>query len=114
MQDYHLSNTEHTAIGIRISLTNAAQQEIGHAYVFFITNDLHDKPYALLENLCVVQNERRKGVGNTLLTEVLKIARERGCYKIIATSRTQREDVHAWYERKGFGKFGYEFRMDLD
>lgn len=114
MENYHISYSEHTALGMRISLTRDLGVEIGHVYVFFITNDLHDKPYALLEDLCVLPNERSRGVGNTLLLEALKAAREHGCYKIIATSRTEREAVHAWYERKGFEKFGYEFRMDLN
>ncbi len=114
MQDYHVSHAEVSTIGIRVSLTGTIGVEVGHVYVFFITNDLHDQPYALLEDLCVIVSERSKGVGNTLLTEAIKLATEHGCYKILATSRTEREEVHAWYVRKGFEKFGYEFRMELN
>lgn len=114
MQDYHVSYAEVNTLGIRISVTGTMGVEVGHAYVFFITNDLHDQPYALFEDLCVIASERSKGVGNTILTEAIKLATERGCYKILATSRTEREEVHAWYMRKGFEKHGFEFRMDLD
>ncbi len=114
MHEYHISYTERNAAGVRISLTGDAGSEIGHVYIFFITNDLHEKPYALLEDLCVVSSERSKGVGNRLLTEALKIGRQHDCHKIIATSRNEREEIHAWYVRKGFEKFGYEFRMNLN
>lgn len=110
----HVSFTEVTSLGVRISLVGTIGVEIGHVYVFFITNDLHEQPYALLEDLCVIASERSKGVGNTLLTEAIKLATDRGCYKILAISRIEREEVHAWYVRKGFEKFGYEFRMNLN
>ncbi len=114
MQEYQVSYAEVNTLGVRVSLTGTMGVEVGHVYVFFITNDLHDQPYALFEDLCVIVSERSKGVGNTLLTEAIKLATERGCYKILATSRTEREEVHAWYVRKGFEKFGYEFRMELN
>ena len=114
MQDYHVSYAEVNTLGIRISVTGEIGVEVGHVYVFFITNDLHEQPYALFEDLCVIASERSRGVGNTLLKEAIKLATERGCYKILATSRTEREEVHAWYTRKGFERFGYEFRMELN
>lgn len=114
MQEYTASYTQVNTLGTRVSLTGASGVEVGHVYVFLITNDLHEEPYALLEDLCVIISQRSKGVGNALLTEAIKLATERGCYKILATSRTEREEVHAWYTRKGFEKFGFEFRMNLD
>lgn len=113
MNEFTILHTEVTALGVRISVLNDGKIEMGHVYLFFITNDLHEKPYALLEDLFVEESERSHGIGNKLLSEALNVAREHRCYKIIATSRTERENVHAWYERKGFEKFGYEFRMDL-
>ncbi len=114
MLNYKITHAEVHTLGIRISVTGTIGVEVGHVYVFFITNDLHEQPYALFEDLCVIASERSRGVGNTLLTEAIKLATERGCYKILATSRTEREEVHAWYGRKGFEKFGYEFRMELN
>ncbi len=114
MNTYQITRIEQSTLGIRISVTNKDTKEIGHAYIFFITNDLHEKPYALVEDLCVLPEARGQGVGNTLLSEMIAIAREHDCYKILATSRTERDEVHAWYMRKGFEKFGYEFRMDLE
>ena len=114
MNSYHITRTEHTTLGIRISVAQTDGTEIGHVYVFFITNDSHKKPYALVEDLCVLPEARSQGVGNTLLSDAIAIAREHECYKVLATSRTERDEVHTWYVRKGFEKFGYEFRMDLE
>lgn len=89
--------------------------EIGHAFVYFIKNDLHDAPYALLEDVHVDEGRRRSGVGRSLARAAIDAARARGCYKFIATSRKDgtRPDVHKWYVRLGLRTYGTEFRMDL-
>jgi hypothetical protein len=43
----------------------------------------------------------------------IELARKLNCYKIIATSRFGRENIHEWYQKLGFKKFGFEFRIDL-
>lgn len=88
-------------------------KETGRAYLYLIFNDLHKEPYGLLEDVFVEESERGKGTGNLLLQEIIKEAKARGCYKLIATSRVERDSVHAWYERHGFKNYGLEFRMDL-
>jgi len=87
--------------------------EIGAMYLYLIKNDSHKKPYALLEDLLVKEYHRKKGVGSTLVKEAISEARRLGCYKIIGTSRTSREEVHHFYEKLGMKKYGYEFRLDL-
>ena len=93
---------------------NSETEEIGHAYLFLITNDLHEQPYGLLEDLYVNPDHRSEGVGRKLVEEVISKAKEVGCYKLIGTSRDEREKVHAWYERIGFKNYGRAFRMDFD
>ena len=44
----------------------------------------------------------------------MSAAREAGCYKLIATSRTSRPKVHELYQRLGFESHGVEFRMNFD
>lgn len=104
---------EQKSKAIRISLQDDSENELGHAYVFLITNDLHDVPYALLEDVFVEEAERGKGLGKKLVTEALRVAKEAGCYKIIGTSRSSREKVHAFYKQLGFEEYGKEFRMNL-
>jgi len=86
---------------------------IGRAFLFLIYNDLHPKPYGLLEDVFVEEKYRGKGIGKELVKRVIEKAKELGCYKLIATSRFERENVHRLYENLGFKKWGYEFRIDL-
>jgi GNAT superfamily N-acetyltransferase len=86
---------------------------IGRALFFLIYNDLHPKPYGLLEDVFVEEKYRGKGIGKKLVQRVIEKAKELGCYKLIATSRFERENVHRLYENLGFKKWGYEFRIDL-
>lgn len=89
--------------------------EIGHAYVYILRNDLHEAPFGLLENLYVEPLFRAQGIGGLLHGKVVDKARELGCYKLVAMSRSDgtRKNVHAWYDRLGYRDYGTEFRMDL-
>lgn len=86
--------------------------EIGRAFIFLIGNDLHDKPYGLLEDVFVQEEFRGQGVGSQLLQAALAYAEE-NCYKLLATSRHSRPKVHQWYEKLGLKKYGFAFRMDF-
>lgn len=88
-------------------------KEIGRAFLYLIYNDLHSEPYGLLEDVFVDETGRGKGIGNALVLAVIDEAKKKGCYKLIATSRTSRSQIHAWYERLGFKQYGLEFRMDF-
>ena len=97
---------------IRLS-AHEGGEELGAMYVYLIRNESHDDPYALLEDLLVKEEHRKKGVGTLLVKEAIAEAKRLGCYKIIGTSRMARENVHQFYEKIGMKKYGYEFRMDL-
>lgn len=89
-------------------------QVVGRAYLYLIHNDLHDKPYGLLEDVYVEEEYRSHGIGNQLLKAVMAEAKDRGCPKLIGTSRYSRPQVHKWYEKLGFKDWGKEFRMDFN
>lgn len=97
----------------KICITDDSGNEVGRCFIFLIKNELHEEPYALLEDVFVNENYRSRGIGTELVKKAINLAKEKNCYKIIATSRFEREYVHKWYEKLGFKKFGYEFRMDL-
>jgi GNAT superfamily N-acetyltransferase len=96
---------------VRIAVEDNGQ-ELGRAYLYLIFDDAHDKPYGSFDVL-VEENQRGKGLGTKLVEAVIAEAKERGCYKLIGTSRYSRPQVHAWYESLGFKDYGKEFRMDL-
>ncbi|MGC8993550.1 MAG: GNAT family N-acetyltransferase [Candidatus Aenigmatarchaeota archaeon] len=98
--------------GIKISFEENGK-EVGRCFIYLIKNDLHEEPYALLEDVFVDENFRGRGIGTELVKKAIEKAKSLGCYKIIATSRFERENIHSWYEKLGFKKFGFEFRMDL-
>tara|TARA_Y100000034_G_C6589633_1_gene256089 strand:+ start:121 stop:453 length:333 start_codon:yes stop_codon:yes gene_type:complete len=87
---------------------------VGRISVYFIKNDLHQQPYALLEDLYVEKEYRGQGFGKQLLTKALELAKEENCYKVIGTSRYQREKVHQFYQKFGFKDYGKEFRLDIE
>lgn len=88
-------------------------EELGAMYLYLIRNDSHKEPYGLLEDLLVKEEYRKKGTGSALVKEAIAEAKRLGCYKVLATSRMERENVHRLYEKLGFKKWGFEFRVDL-
>ena len=76
--------------------------------------DLHAAPFGLLEDLYIHESKRGSGLGTSLIQEVIAAAREAGCYKLIATSRTSRPKVHELYQRLGFESHGVEFRKNFE
>lgn len=108
----NIQKTEKQTLGIKISVEENGV-EMGRAWLYLIYNDLHQEPYGLLEDVFVNEMARGQGFGNELLKEAIEEARNRGCYKLIGTSRKSRENVHAWYKKLGFEDYGLEFRMDL-
>ncbi len=100
------------AKGIRLSVMRDAK-EVGRAFLYVLHNDLHKEPFGLMEDVFVEETTRGKGIGTELVQAVIAEAKKQNCYKLIATSRTERQTVHELYERLGFKKWGVEFRMEL-
>lgn len=98
--------------GKKFSVT-IESKEIARAFLYLIKNDLHESVYGLLEDVYVDKNYRGNGLGKEIVRNVISFAREAGCYKIIATSRTGREKVHKLYADLGFSEYGKEFRMNF-
>jgi GNAT superfamily N-acetyltransferase len=88
-------------------------EEIARAYLYILRNDLHSQPIGYMEDVFVEERFRGTGVGTDIIRELIDEAKRRGCYKLIGTSRKERERVHVLYTRLGFVDYGKEFRMDL-
>jgi len=86
---------------------------VARAYLYVMTNDLHKRPFGLLEDVFVEPDHRGGEIGSTLVKRVIAEAKRRRCYKLIATSRHARPRVHALYGRLGFSDYGKEFRIDF-
>jgi len=99
--------------GIKLTSQDAHGKEVGRAFLYIMRNDLHDKPFGFMEDVYVAEEMRGKGLGTSLVKRVIALAKEMGCYKLIATSRYPREKVHQLYVKLGFYDQGKEFRIDF-
>ena len=60
------------------------------------------KDFAQISYLIVDENARSKGIGRELEEAVTRIARERGCARMIVHCDIRRVRAHAFYLRQGF------------
>lgn len=88
-------------------------KKAGRAYLYIIKNDLHDRPYGLLEDLYIEEEFRGKGIGKQILKAVIEEAKKYNCYKLTAQSRHERCPVHEFYKKNGMVDYGKNFRIDL-
>lgn len=105
--------TEIPCVQIRFSIVDVNEKEIARANLIVGKNDLHAKPFGLLEDVFVAEDKRGKGYGLLIVKQVIFEARRRDCYKLIATSRNSREGIHEFYRGLGFKDWGREFRIDF-
>lgn len=110
----YITDVEHIPSEIiKLVVRDAAGDQVARASLVLITNEMNAKPYGLLEDVFVREQDRGGGHGSRLVERIIALAREKGCYKLIATSRYSRPKVHALYMRLGLRDHGKEFRMDL-
>ena len=103
---------EVASYGLRFSVVRDSR-EVGRAYLYVMTNDLHSEPFGLMEDVWVSPDHRGRHIGSELVKAVIAQAREKQCYKLIATSRYSRPKVHTLYKKLGFTDHGVEFRMNF-
>lgn len=101
------------ATGITINICENGE-EIGLCVVYVIENPNRGKKWALLEDVMINANNRANGAGTELVNKAIEVAKESGCYKMMATSRFERENVHRFYEKIGFQKHGFGFRLNFE
>lgn len=72
------------------------------------------RPYAIIENVIVAPNQRRKGVGKAVLRFAQDFAKEAGCYKVALMTGSRNPETLKFYEEAGFvgNKTGFQKRFD--
>ena len=87
---------------------------IGTLVLVVVPNMAHGgQPWAIVENVIVTASERRSGVGAALMSHLLSIAREGGCYKVQLLSAPRRQ-AHTFYESLGFEQLSNGFKLYLE
>jgi GNAT superfamily N-acetyltransferase len=109
-----MEEREFNSRAVRFAVTKDGK-EVGHAFLYLLQNDTHKEPYGYFADINVDESARGGGVGGELVAAVIERAKKEGCYKLVATSRSDgtRDQIHAWYTRLGFKDYGKEFRMDF-
>ncbi len=65
----------------------------------------------LVESVVVAAPHRGRGIGAVMMEHARRHCRARGCYKMALSSNTARGRAHAFYDRLGFERHGYSFRV---
>jgi GNAT superfamily N-acetyltransferase len=68
-------------------------------------------PSALVESVAVAPEWQSRGIGAAMMEHARGRCRARGCYKMALSSNLRRERAHAFYDRLGFERHGYSFRV---
>ncbi|UZN03633.1 GNAT family N-acetyltransferase [Cellulomonas sp. S1-8] len=59
------------------------------------------RPWAVVENVAVDASVQRRGVGRRLMAQVMQLAWDAGCYKVMLQTSATGADVHAFYRECG-------------
>jgi GNAT superfamily N-acetyltransferase len=88
---------------------------IGGTFALLVMDNLAHMgcPSAVVEDVCVDERLRGRGVGRAMMTFAMDLARERGCYKLTLSSNTARTDAHAFYRSLGFEQHGLSFVVQI-
>ena len=80
------------------------QQHVGH-------NILTDVKTLYIDDLCVDEKQRGKGVGKALYDHVLMFAKENGCYNLTLNVWAGNDSALKFYQHQGLAmqKYGMEF-----
>jgi GNAT superfamily N-acetyltransferase len=108
----NIETKEINASGIKV-IGEVNGEFAARGYVYFMTNDLEKTPFALLEDVFVEEKFRGQKLSSLIIEKIIELAKERKCHKIICTSKMDREGLHKYYEKLGFEKRSFGFRMDL-
>lgn len=73
----------------------------------------HVAKVATIEELIVSSQYRSNGMGKALIENAIEYAKSNQCDVIELTSGFDREKAHKFYEKNGFKKGSYKFKMNL-
>jgi len=66
---------------------------------------------AIVETVVIRPAFRGQGLGRAMITAAMRLAAEKGAYKLALSSNLRRSDAHRFYEDMGFARHGYSFSI---
>ncbi|MBB6118390.1 GNAT family N-acetyltransferase [Nocardiopsis algeriensis] len=89
-------------------------QIIGTLDLLVVANLTHDaQPWAVVDNVVVDPQLRRRGIGRALVEDALDRATRAGCYKVELLSHESPDGVRKFYAALGFSGSALGFRRRL-
>jgi GNAT superfamily N-acetyltransferase len=89
-------------------------QPVGTFTLLVFVSLVHDgAPEAVIDGVVVSPSWRGRGVGTALMVEAMRVAQEEGCYKLMLSSNSKRQDAHRFYRALGFRQHGLSFWVDI-
>ena len=73
----------------------------------------YPKPIAELDELYVLPEFRKKGVGKLLMNQIESKAKELNCYRIFIESHYSHKVAHQFYEKLEYKNYGFHFIKNL-
>jgi glucosamine-phosphate N-acetyltransferase len=99
------------AAGVRTVVAVEAGAVIGTASLILEQKFIHKGGIiGHIEDVAVHVDHQGKGVGSAVVKQLVELARESGCYKVILSCN---DDNMAFYIRAGFRKYDNGMRIDL-
>lgn len=95
----------------KVYLAESDDRIVGTCALLIMDSVSNGIPSAIVDNLVIAREWRRKGVGKLIIRFVMDLCRSRNCYEIILSSGLEDESAHAFYESLGFRKNGYAFAV---
>ncbi len=86
---------------------------VGFCSTATLQNFWQEGPILYVTTIIVDEEFRKQGIGTSLIREIEKIARERGCKRVELETAFHRIDAHAFYENMGFEKRAYFYSREL-
>jgi GNAT superfamily N-acetyltransferase len=98
--------------GQELLVAEEAGEVIGSLMLVIVPNLSHGaKPWAIIENVIVDEEYRRRGVGRLLMEYAVNRAKEADCCRIGLMSNVVRDESHQFYRDMGFEASAYGFRQ---
>ena len=100
--------------GRQLLVAELEHHVVGTADLLIVPNLTHGgAPWAVVENVVVGQQARRRGVGRALMDDLVRRCKDAGCYKVQLLSNKRRTHAHAFYRSMGFEAIAEGFRLYL-
>ncbi|MEC5397521.1 GNAT family N-acetyltransferase [Uliginosibacterium sp. H1] len=68
---------------------------------------------AIVEAVVIGAAHRGKGLGRLMIEETMRMARDKGCYKLALSSNLRRLDAHRFYDGMSFVRHGVSFSTEV-